>query len=268
MERRMLKKKPKSEARDRFLAEAKKHLGYRTRANGLSEFGARVGYSGHGIPWSGAFIDCVARDSGIFLPACVYSPTGLSEFFHAGRVVNRPEPGDIVFFAYPTARDFSMPHVGIVSDVDHWHEYESFMSIEANVNSGLPKAVQERDGIYERVHWKYETIAFARPDFEFRPGSGAKTLTGSKKVKLHDVQIGRRNRSVDLVQQALEVVAGLAHHEHGAFDGPTIQAYARWQRMTGHVGDDASGQPTGPSLERLGRETGIFEVDNSDLGNV
>lgn len=261
-------RKTKSEARDRFLAEARRHLGYRTRANGLSEFGARVGYSGHGIPWSGAFIDCVARDSGIFMPACVYSPSGLSEFFHAGRVVNRPEPGDIVFFAYPTARDFSMPHVGIVSNVDYWREHESFSSIEANVNSGLPKAAQERDGIYERVHWRYETIAFARPDFELRPGSGAKTQTGSKKVKLQDVQIGRRNRSVDLVQQALERVAGLASHEPGAFDGPTIQAYARWQRMTGHVGDDASGEPTQPSLERLGRETGLFEVEGLDLGNV
>lgn len=257
----IFKKKPNDlEARERFLEEAKKHLGYRPRPGGLSEFGMRVGYSGHDTPWSGAFVDCVARDAGIYVPACVYTPSGLAEFVYSGRFTSSPRPGDIAFFSFATDKDFGMLHVGIVSDVSKFESHDVFECIEANANSGLGRAPKDRDGIYLRTRWKYETIGFGIPNFELRPGMEAKALTDRVKLRLLDVQPGRRNKRIPALQHALEIKANLAKYNAGTFDGSTMAAYARWQRICGLVGSAANGEPDYPTLERLGRETGCFEV--------
>jgi len=259
----LFKKKPSPaelEARARFVEEAEKHLGYRTRPNGLSEFGARVGYNGHDIPWSGAFVDCVARDAGIYVPACVFAPSGLAEFVNSGRFTNSPRPGDIAFFSFATDKDFGMMHVGIVSDASNFETHDIFTCIEANANSGLGRAPKDRDGVYLRTRWKYETIGFGIPNFEVRPGTEVKTLTDSQKLRLLDVQPGRRNRRIPMLQDALRIKADLTQYQHGTFDGPTMLAYARWQRICGLVGSAANGEPDLPTLERLGRETGCFRV--------
>lgn len=251
------KNKPDAD-RDRFLETARSHLGYRTRPSGLSDFAVRTGYKGEMIPWSGAFIDCVARDAGVFMPACVYTPSGLGEFIADGRLVRDPEPGDIVFFSFPTTVQFGMPHVGIVSDVEGMTA-GYFKSIEAQVSSGLPRSSTSADGVFERVRWRHETIAFARPDFRCRPGI-ERVQTGNVSVKVRNVQPGRRSADVAAVQVALVQVAGLRIHETGVFDSATQQAYSRWERRIGRVYPDSQGVPDESSLRLLGQFTGHFQV--------
>lgn len=256
-----------AERRARFLEEARSHLGYKTRPGGVSDFGQTVGYAGHDIPWDGAFIDVIARNAGVVIPACVQTGSGLAEFAMSRRVRLTPAPGDIVFFSFPATGMWGQPHVGIVTDpglgggLDMQTGY--FRTIEAQVSSGLPRASADRVGIFERTRWVHEVIAFARPDFKARPGRRAEMQTGKVSVRLNRVRPGSRARDVQTVQLALTYVAGLRSHEPGIFDRPTQDAYARWERQIGRVGSDAIGTPDQGSLERLGRETGLFSVRES-----
>jgi hypothetical protein len=145
---------------DRFLELAKSYLGYRASPGGRNDFAARTGYTSTGAPWSGSFIDCVAYDAGVKIPACVYSPNGLAEFIYQRRWRERPRPGDIVFYSFSLDGAFGMPHVGIVTNTDGWKTEDSFIAIEANISSGLPKAPASNDGIFERTRWKYEVLGF------------------------------------------------------------------------------------------------------------
>ena len=148
--------------RDRFLEEARSHLGYKTRPSGLSDFAAQTGYSGHAIPWSGSFVDVVARSAGLIIPSCVYSPSGLAEFVAGERIVSQPAPGDVVFYSFPTLEQFGMPHVGIVARAEEFMQTGRFVAIEAQVASGLPRASTDRSGVFERVRSRHDVIAFAR----------------------------------------------------------------------------------------------------------
>ena len=250
-----------TERRARFLEEARSHLGYKTRPGGLSDFAQTVGYAGHDIPWDGAFIDVVARNAGVVMPACVQTGSGLAEFVADGRIRFLPAPGDIVFFSFPATGMWGQPHAGIVTAADVQTDY--FSAIEAQVSSGLPRASADRIGIFERTRWLHEVIAFARPDFKVRPGREPIMQTDSVFVRLNRVRPGSKSRDVQTVQLALTSVAGLRSHEVGIFDRATQDAYARWQRRIGRVGSDAIGTPDQGSLERLGRETGLFKVRES-----
>ena len=252
--------------KEEFIAAARGYLGYRTRPSGLSDFGVQTGYKGHAIPWSGSFIDVVARDAGVFMPACVYTPSGLAEFTHSRRIVSEPEPGDIVFYSFPTADQFGMPHVGIVTDVSQIRDTGMFVAIEAQVASGLPRASQSADGVFERVRWRYDVIAFARPDFSRRPGEEPKNADGLAfaEIRASRVRPGRRGPEVQTVQNALVRLAGLGGHEPGYFDVATQRAYARWQRQMGIVYPDCTGSPDVASLKLLGRVSESFKVVGED----
>lgn len=251
--------------RDRFLEAVRSQLGYKTRPSGLSDFAMQTGYKGEAIPWSGAFIDVCARDANIFMPACVYTPSGLAEFSADGRIVTKPQPGDIVFYSFPTAEQFGMLHAGVVASTDDFEQTGMFSAIEAQVNSGLPKASQSKTGVFERVRWKYEVIAFARPDFSRRPAKGdKKEQTGRPVVKLRSVQPGRQNSSVQTVQKALAKVAGLKNENPTVFDEATQLAYSRWQRQIGFVYPDCTGAPDHASLRLLGQITELFNADSEN----
>lgn len=247
--------------RDQFLQRAHAYVGYRTRPGGLSDFSQATGYHGHDIPWSGAWIDHVARETDVSLPACVYSPSALSEFVQTGRFHTRPEPGDIVFFAFPTvlpgpSSGFSMPHVGIVTA--RASETGKFMTVEAQVSPGLPRGTQDADGVFERTRWIFETIGFGRPSFQARPA----TVTAADVPLVHasNVRTGTGATDIGLVQTALRAATGLREYRPGIWDPPTRRAFARWQRQIGRVGVDATGLPEARDLERLGRETGVFRT--------
>lgn len=261
----IFKKAKPNPDRDRFLDVARSHLGYKTRPSGLSDFAQQTGYKGEAIPWSGAFIDVVAREANVFMPACVYTPSGLAEFSADGRIVMKPEPGDIVFYSFPTAEQFGMPHCGVVASADEFEQTGMFTSIEAQVDSGLPKASQSKTGIFERRRWKYEVIAFARPDFKRRPAKERENMqTGAPTIKLRSVQPGRQNSSVQTVQDALTKVTGARFEKPSEFDPFMQQVYARWQRWIGFVHPDSTGVPDRASLRLLGQISGMFDVDSEN----
>ena len=253
---------PKDSLLDNFLSVAKSYLGYKTRPGGLSDFGRTVGYYGHDLPWSGSFIDVVARESNVVMPACVYTPSGLAEFAKQGRLNSRPRPGDIVFFSFATDKYFGMPHVGIVVDTRSIRETDRFTCIEAQINSGLPKASVDRDGVFLRDRWIGDVISFARPDFRPRLANSATNgVTDKILIDVTSVRPGRKNKDIATVQIALTQSCDLRMHRLGTWDSATNEAFARYQRMIGIVGNDASGEPDSDSLGRLGRDSGHFRVD-------
>lgn len=242
-----------------FLETARGYLGFRSTPGGKNEFAARSGYTAGDVPWSGSFIDCVAYDAGVRLPACVYSPNGLAELTYQNRWRKNPRPGDIVFYNFAVDRAFGMPHVGIVSNVDGWRSDEIFIAIEANVCSGLPKAPKTNDGVFERTRRRHDVLGFCRPNFDLRPAS-TDIMTGSTQVVASQLLPGKRHASVAVLQRALVVAVGLKNYESGKYDRPTQAAYARFQRLIGLVGDDADGIPTPGTLRRLAIETGTFKI--------
>jgi hypothetical protein len=239
------------------VASAEAWLGYVAPPNGRTVFGERTGYDGN--IWSGSFIDFVFKEAGVTIPSCVYSPSGLAEFYKAGRVKMRPQPGDIVFFVFPTGETFGTPHVGLVADTSRYRTDGLVGTIEGNVNSGLPKSDTSVRGIFRRVRSQHEIIGFGRPTY--RPVV-KKASTGQRAlVQLEHIRPGRRNISVGLVQLALNKVTGsLGKITPDLFDGSTQHAYARWQRIIGYVGERANGVPDEASLRLLGETTGIFEL--------
>jgi hypothetical protein len=132
-------------------------------------------------------------------------------------------------------------------------------TVEGQVNSGLPKGDTAARGVYRRIRSEHEIIGFARP--EFRPGA-IKAKTGQRAtIQLSSIRPGKRNKDIGHVQLALEQVTGLRNTTTDMFDGPTKQAYARWQRILGYVGERANGVPDQASLELLGSSTGHFLVE-------
>jgi len=236
------------------LAVAESHLGYTPLGN-RSEFAERVGYPG--VTWAGAFIDCVFHEAGLTIPSVTYPASGLAEFIKAKRVVEKPQPGDIAFFTFATAAPFETMHVGLVVDTREWETAGLVQTIEGDIPSGLAKSDPSLRGIFRRVRDGQEILAFARPDFDRPKNEVQPALT----IKPETVKPGRRNKDVGLVQEALKIVTGLRYNTQVLFDGHTQQAYARWQRMTGRVGADASGLPDRASLQLLGERTRKFKLD-------
>jgi hypothetical protein len=191
------------------------------------------------------------------MPACVYTPSGLAEFFTCRRVFDSPEPGDVVFFNFSTkiSDHFSMPHAGIVTSVDAWKKSRSFVSVEGGVENS----------VVQLTRFKNDVIAFARPVVRGRPAiKKSKVQTGDLFVSSARVQPGRENADVLNTQLALKrVLEGELLDADGTFDERTLRAFARWQRLTGHVSHDANGVPSPASLRLLGAISGVFSVDGS-----
>lgn len=238
----------------RFIRTAEKYVGHKARPGGQSEFGRRAGYDSHTTPWSGAFVDCIANDSGLILPACVYSPSGLGELLRGRRARKTPLPGDIVFYTFSTknADSFSMPHVGIVVNTLDWKLRKRFTAIEGDIDGKVCRLIREN----------HEVLAFCRPVFNFRPGRKVRSQTGMVSISASRIRIGGRGTDVFNVQTALRETVGLNDASPAIFDQSTAAAFSRWQRRIGFVGSDANGIPDRRSLEKLGADTGIFSVND------
>jgi hypothetical protein len=266
---------------DDFTAEAGKWLRYHSRPGGGNIFSERVGYTAHGAPWDGAFIDCVAQDAGVYVPSLINPSSGLAEFFWARRIVNSPRPGDIVFFAFGTDAQFGPAHVGIVTGAEQWKSSGCFSTIEANV-AGQGKT-DDRDGVHLRTRWQNDVIAFGRPAFlrrkkkprpgigsksetgqlfrEPRPGIDSPVLTGLVFSKIEkQARSRRRSEDIELIQRALAGFGGMRGANPGLWDSATESAMARFQRRIGYVGDRANGKPDWASLEVLGRISRTFSI--------
>jgi hypothetical protein len=246
--------------RENFISTAKGYLGYTASADGSNYFGERVGYNGKGLPWDGAFIDVVARESGVPLTACVYTPVALSRFLRENRVYNKPQRGDIVFFETSTAaRDFGPPHVGIVTDVSKFLTDGVFATIEAQTASGLPRASNIPDGVHQRLRTSTDVITFARPNFALTASPTAAAPDNLPIIKPAQVQPTLRHKSVLLLQDALTQVTGISGFNRGTMCAKTKATYAYFQRGVGYF--PADGVPDFGTLQRLSNETQIFRVE-------
>jgi hypothetical protein len=237
----------------------------------VSGFGERVGYGSN--PWSGSFIDVVAREAGLtheHLPPLVYTPAALAEFARRNALFQRPRRGDIVFFAFPgegSRSMFDMPHVGIVTDVTHFSSTGLFQVIEAQTGTGLPRGNQDPTGVYLRTRSEQDVLTFARPRYRL----GFLTRTLNKRLRVAEpgnlptltvpqLTTGRPNRATEVLQLALVERVNLTGHTPGTLDTTTRAGIAHFQRAIGRVGKDAAGNLDNPTLERLARDTGLFHA--------
>jgi hypothetical protein len=241
-----------------FLEEAASHLGYRSQAGRVSYYGERSGYSGQ--PWSGSFIDYVAKVTDVDIPSCVYTPAAAANFLRTGRLYVNPKPGDVVFFNFSTGAHFEMPHVGIVTDVTGVTFNGSFKTIEANVDTGLLKGPQDRNGIFERTRYLTDVLGFGRPDFSRNRLKDPEGEIRQPPVNLSRVLSLKPCRDVELIQLALAQEVGLRNAKRGTYDAQTRSAFANFQRKIGYVGDDATGLPDQNSLLALSAKTKLFSV--------
>ena len=69
-------------------------------------------------PWCGSFINWCGNEAGVKIPNTVYTPGGAQAFKKAGSWIDGdiadPEPGDIVYFDFPSDGVDRISHVGIV----------------------------------------------------------------------------------------------------------------------------------------------------------
>lgn len=234
---------------------ASRHIGYVAQSNRNSTYGNRVGLPNQ--TWSGSFLDVVFLEStaSLDVPTFAYTPSALAFFVERNRVFRKPQKGDIVFYAFPTEESLSQPHVGIVTDVSMWKTNRSFKAIEAQTDSGLPRGSRDKDGVYERIRYITDVLAFARPtdkkrpipltNFTYTPDRSSEYI-----AKVNSSLTNQPFNEVAEIQIQLANRVGLRDARKGVFDAHTRSAYAKWQRHIGY-GPRATGQPDAPSLEQL-----------------
>lgn len=272
-----------------FISNAQKYLGYSAENLGRNMFGQKVGYDSQ--PWSGAFIDVIARESDLNFPSFVYSAAGLAECVRTGAISRVPQPGDIVLFNFSSnvghaASAFSMPHCGIVTDVQEFESTGRFITVEGNTDG--PTKHLTKDGVHQKIRHVTDVVIFCRPAF----GKKSKTKTfyerlaqlidaartrmtidemkeieeaarAPKLLKINgEVKHGDRNKRIEVIQLALAVVTDLRGCEPGKWDSVTAAACSRFQRMIGRTGSDVTGLPDDGTLRRLAKESGIFKIEN------
>ena len=272
-----------------FIKNAQSHLGYTAEQVGRNYFGEKVGYNSQ--PWAGAFVDVCARDAGLQLPSFVYTPAALAEFIRQGNFSREARPGSIAIFNFSSdtghaASAFSMPHCGIVTDVREFESTGRFISIEGNIEGSTVHT--KKDGVHQKIRTINEVVIFCHPNFEGPAARktfnerlmqlldrGRTRFNGSDLVEIQaaaaqpgkllmnsEIKHGDRNRRVETIQLALATVTDLRGCELGKWDAVTAAACSRYQRMIGYVGRDADGLPDLNTLKRLGRETGLFRLED------
>lgn len=255
--------------RQDFVDRAKTHLGYRYRLGTDNYIGLTVGYpTGR---WDGAFIDVVLREHGVTVtPAHINAASALEYYIRNGETVKSglPAVGDIVFFS------FGDLHTGVVTDVSNFTKDGSFRTVEAQIDSGLPRASKDHDGIFERTRFVTDVLTFARPVFERTKKQNRKAVVVEDGTKLPLVKptnfvnnSPRMRAATELIQTALgsHPAVQLENAARGRFDLQTRRAFSRLQRFYGYSDKDASGIPDQFSLSRLSREIpGLFRVPETD----
>jgi len=101
---------------DKFLEVAAGEVGY---IEGPAD--NQTKYQKTNQPWCGAFVNWVAKQAGVKIPNCVYTPAGAKAFAEAKRwqwiSEAEPMPGDLVFFDFPNDGLDRISHIGIVEKV-------------------------------------------------------------------------------------------------------------------------------------------------------
>ena len=84
--------------------------------------------------------------------------------------------------------------------------------------------------------------------------------TAPVKISVAQVQPGKKNSQVAVVQAALKKVGHDPKRNDGYFNKDTVTAYSEWQKRLGYTGADADGAPGIKSLTELGKKTGFTVV--------
>jgi hypothetical protein len=274
-----------------FIATAQKYLGYSSELLGRNMFGQKVGYDSG--PWSGAFIDVVAREASVNIPSFVYSAAGLAECIRTGAISRAPKPGDVVLFNFssnvgPAAAAFGMPHCGIVTDVQEFTKTGRFITIEGNTEG--VSTFTKKDGVHQKIRHVTDVLIFCRPAFSSKTDPSRRTfyerliqlldpartkMTGKELTEIqeaarapsvlninNEIKHGDRNKRIELIQLALATVTDLRGCEPGKWDSVTAAACARFQRNIGLTGSDVTGLPDPGTLNRLSKDSGVFKFDS------
>jgi len=98
---------------EKFLDVAQSELGY---IEGPAD--NQTKYQKANQAWCGAFVNWCAKQAGIKIPNCTYTPAGATGFMDKNAwtlaEAAEPQPGDIVFFDFPGDALDRISHVGIV----------------------------------------------------------------------------------------------------------------------------------------------------------
>ena len=274
-----------------FITNAQKYLGYTSEILGRNMFGQKVGYDTG--PWSGAFVDVVARESQVNIPSFVYSAAGLAECIRSGAISRAPQQGDIAIYNFSSMSGhepapFGPPHCGIVTDVQEFTKTGRFVTVEGN--TGGPGQLSTKDGVHQKIRHVTDVLIFCRPAFtNGKIGSRstfyerlmklldpARTrMTGEEIKELQkaasapsilrlngEIRYGDRNKRIELIQLALATVTDLRGCEPGKWDAITGAACARFQRNIGRTGSDVTGLPDIGTLNRLSKDSRIFRLED------
>jgi len=244
-----------------LITEAEKYIGYTAPFQQADMFSQTVGQPG--IPWAGAFLDVVIKRAGLVCASHVLTASILARYMSENRIYKNPRPGDIVFFepsSDSSTIPFGQPHVGLVTDVEHFMKHGLFQCIEGQTDPGLPKGSSAKNGVYRRTRYVYEVLAFARPKLS---AAGADLELSTKQIKLpvvHSsiIRPGLKHPSVVIIQLALSAVVGLRGAPRGEFDHKTRSAFANFERSLGFQGERASGIPNPGTLRKLAETSKLF----------
>jgi hypothetical protein len=281
---RFRKRQDPAAAAELFISKAQQYLGYTAEMLGRNMFGQKVGYDS--TPWSGAFIDVVAREAGLHLPSFVYTPAALAEFIRQGNFSRVPQLGSVAIYNFSSevgaaASAFSMPHCGIVTDVREFETTGRFITVEGNTEGSTTHT--KKDGVHQRIRTINDVVIFCQlpaariSTFNGRliklldrgrttfNGEDLKAIDGAARIPSilrisNEIKHGSRNRDIEILQLALATVTDLRGCVPGKWDTITASACARYQRMIGFVGADANGLPDLNTLKRLAKETGLFTI--------
>ena len=255
---------------NKIVEAAKSYEGFTARGNNSNTFAIDAGLTGEQFQWDGAFIDRVLGTAEVSdFPSHSNTSAALSYYMRNGRVRTKPRAGDIVFYAFQTSSgtaSFDSPHVGIVTDVARWKKESSFRAIEAQVNSGHPKAAQEENGVYERTRYATDVLAFVRVDtrkklskqvvsekelITVRPAALIRCSTAQQSASARP----ELRKGIEAVQIALAAhpAVKLQNANRGVYDSKTRSAAAAFQRFLGKMPKDCTGMLTFEDLEELSK---------------
>lgn len=268
---------------NKIVEAAREYLGFTARGNNSNTFAIEAGLTGEQFQWDGAFVDRVLTNAGLTgFPAHGNTSAALSFYLRNGRHRSNPKPGDLVFFSFQTSShtaSFDAPHVGIVSDVSRWKKESSFRAIEAQVNSGQPKAPSEENGVYERVRYATDVLAFIRVPNRNERTESLKRLAKQKEnlITVRPAQLTRCltqqqaasakaevRRAVETVQLALAAhpAVKLRNANRGVYDSKTRSAAAAFQRFIGKRPEECTGMLTVADLQLLSEKETFFRAED------
>jgi len=251
-------------ARDLFISTAESFVGLTVPNLNAVPFTQAIGRQG--TTWNGVFVDYCAVKAGMGreIPSHISTASSLGTFVKSFQLHNRPAPGDIAYFEIAT--DVG-PRVGIVTDVSNWEKFGMFQCVEAQTDSGLPRGDKIPNGVFKRTRYKYEVIAFARPNFARAVTELAEAAAPDPEkdimkplVKSFTWRPGLKHPDVATVQFALSTVNDLTGVPRGEWDSRSQAAFANFQRRIGYTQVEATGIPDPKSLNELAMRTGLFRI--------